>query len=196
VLFFRDVGFNVWDTMIYEKMCPFPANVRYNQNFEFMFILSKGKVKTFNPLKEPKTEKEIKKILSGGTSYKSKSYRNKDGTLTKSGSDDRILNRLEKSSKNTEKTMGNIWKINAGYNVGTKDTIAFKHPATFPDELAERHIFSWSNQDDVILDPFMGSGTTAKMAFINKRNFIGIDISEEYIKDIAKPRLKQYGWSE
>ena len=63
-LYFQSIGFNVWGTMIYQKeFCPFPANVRYNQQFEFMFVFSKGKVKTFNPIKESKSKKEVEKIL-------------------------------------------------------------------------------------------------------------------------------------
>ena len=47
------------------------------------------------------------------------------------------------------------------------------HPAVFPDKLAEDHILSWSNQGDLVYDPFLGSGTTAKMAIANKRHWIG-----------------------
>ena len=76
----------------------------------------------------------------------------------------------------------------------TKDNIAFKHPAIFPEKLAEDHIKSWSNEGDVILDPMCGSGTVPKMAYLNNRNFIGIDMSKEYINDICIPRLKAYEW--
>jgi DNA modification methylase len=188
-LYFQSIGFNVWDTMIYQKeFCPFPANVRYNQQFEFMFIFSKGKAKTFNPLKESKSQKEVEKILKGQINVASKSYRSKTGETNRADSDDRMLKRLQKSVTCTEKTMGNVWKINAGYMVGSKDKIAFEHPATFPEELAEKHILSWSNETDLVFDPFMGSGTTAKMAKLNNRNYIGFEISQEYC-DIAEQRL-------
>ena len=190
-LYFQSIGFNVWDTMIYQKeFCPFPANVRYNQQFEFMFVFSKGKVKTFNPIKESKSKKEVEKILKGQINVASKSYRSKTGETNRADSDDRMLKRLQKSVTCTEKTMGNVWKINAGYMVGSKDKIAFEHPATFPEELAEKHIISWSNEGDLIFDPFMGSGTTAKMARLNNRNYIGFEISPEYC-DIAEKRLEQ-----
>ena len=68
------------------------------------------------------------------------------------------------------------------------DKEAYKHPAIFPEKLAEDHILSWSNPGDIILDPFVGSGTTAKMAVLNDRQYIGIDIVEEYC-DIANERL-------
>jgi len=85
--------------------------------------------------------------------------------------------------------MDNIWPLNTGYMKGSKDKLAFKHPATFPDLLAKRHIISWSNEGDTVLDPMMGSGTTGKMAKILNRHFIGIEISREYF-DIAKQRIE------
>lgn len=188
-LYFQSIGFNVWDTMIYQKeFCPFPANVRYNQQFEFMFILSKGKVKTFNPLKESKSEKEVKKILKGRINVASKSYRGKTGETNRADTDDKMLKRIQKSATCTEKIRSNVWKINAGYMVGSKDKIAFEHPATFPEQLANDHIISWSNENNIVYDPFLGSGTTAKMALLNNRYFVGSEISEEYC-EIAKNRI-------
>ena len=66
-----------------------------------------------------------------------------------------------------------------------------KHPAVFPEQLAEDCILSWSKENDLILDPFMGSGTTAKMAMINHRNFIGFELNEEYYKKMSK-RIGNY----
>lgn len=85
----------------------------------------------------------------------------------------------------------NIWKYNVGGGFAAKDKIAYKHPAIFPEKLAEDHILSWSNKDDVVLDIFCGSGTTLKMSLLNNRKYIGFDISEEYCK-LAKERLKNY----
>ena len=85
--------------------------------------------------------------------------------------------------------MDNIWVVNTGYMRSTKDKIAYKHPAIFPEELAERHILSWSNEGDIVLDCFLGSGTTVKMAIKNKRNFIGFELSDEYC-NIANERIK------
>ena len=63
-----------------------------------------------------------------------------------------------------------------------------KHPAIFPESLANDHIISWSNEGDLVYDPFMGSGTTAKMAVLNNRNYIGSEISKEYC-EIAEKRI-------
>ena len=73
----------------------------------------------------------------------------------------------------------------------TKDKFAFQHPAMFPEQLAHDHIISWSNEGDIVFDPMCGSGTTCKMAKQLGRNFIGIDISEEYC-EIARKRIAKY----
>lgn len=188
-IYFQDiVGFNTWDTMIYVRQSPFPANVRYNQNFEFMFVFSKGKPKTFNPLKEPKTEKEIEKIKNKTINVSAKSYRNKDGSITKAASDERILKRLENSKNNLEKTRSNVWYIPAGYRISAKQVIAHKHPAIFPEQLVNDHILSWSDEKNLVYDCFAGSGTTGIVAKRLNRNFILSEISSEYC-DIIKERF-------
>jgi len=77
----------------------------------------------------------------------------------------------------------NIWKYTTSFN-------GVKHPAPFPELLAQDHILTWSVEGDLVYDPFMGSGTTAKMAKLNNRNFIGSEISQEYV-DIANARLQK-----
>ena len=73
------------------------------------------------------------------------------------------------------------------YAVGGK---SIGHPAVFPEKLAKDHIITWSNENDIVYDPFMGSGTTAKMATQTGRNWIGSEISEEYCK-IAEKRINE-----
>lgn len=169
---FMECGFKLHDTMIYEKngMSGLPCKKRYHQKFEYMFILVKGNLKTFNPL----IDRQNKWSSSWGTTH----VREKDG---------KISNRKKYEIKEYGMRF-NIWKYNTGAKFSTKDMIAYQHPAIFPEKLAEDHILSWSNVDDVVFDPFMGSGTTAKMAIKTKRNFIGCDISKEYV-DIANKRL-------
>ncbi len=178
-LYAKDIGFNLHDTMIYEKAgFSNPSNNRYHQVFEYMFIFSKGRPKTFNPLKDRK------KKWNG--SWGNASNRQKNGILIKK----------EKTTCNEYGMRFNIWRYANGKGFGQKDEISYRHPATFPEQLAQDHILSWSNEGDVVLDPMCGSGTTCKMAWLNNRKFIGIDISEEYINDICKPRLKMYEWDE
>jgi site-specific DNA-methyltransferase (adenine-specific) len=76
--------------------------------------------------------------------------------------------------------IGNVWVIGTGHGKSTKDKCAFEHPAIFPEELVRRHIATWSNPGDVVLDYFGGSGTTAKMARKNGRRWLTNDISIEY----------------
>ena len=172
-LFFKEIGFNVHDTMIYQKNSyPFPPYNRYYQQFEYMFVLSKGKPKTANLLRQKtKWRKDTNQVST---------CRNADGSTSamkyEKGKEDRILD--------------NVWLINTGYMRTTKDKFAYKHPAMFPEELCEKHILSWSNEGDIIFDCFMGSGTTGKMAVLNNRRFIGIELDEDYF-NIAKKRIEE-----
>jgi site-specific DNA-methyltransferase (adenine-specific) len=173
-LFFQEIGFNIHDTMIYAKTgVSYPSIGRYTQVFEFMFVFSKGKPKTFNPICD------IPKLWPRG-SWGKTSRRRKDGTLdTKS---------IREGDGSGFKMMSNIWTIKNGRGFGTKDDIAYQHPATFPEEIPRRHILTWSNPCDLIFDPVCGSGTTLKMALLNGRKFIGVDISQKYCS-IAIKRL-------
>ncbi len=178
-LYFKEIGFNIHDTMIYYKTgFNFPSNNRYHQLFEYMFVFSKGKPKTFNPICD-----EIK--LWGGSWGKTR-VRNKDGTLREAVIGNEGM--AGKRGNHGFKMRGNIWKITNSKGFGQKDKIAYKHPATFPEKLAEDHIRTWSNEGDIVLDPMCGSGTTCKMAKMTGRNYIGIDISKEYC-EIARKRL-------
>ena len=166
-LFFKECGFNLHDTMIYEKSgFSNPSTNRCHQVFEYMFVLSKGNPKTFNKIFDRKN-----KYSAGGGA----SYRKKDGEIVKTG-------RAKK--RNQQGQRYNIWRYATGG--GHMNTDGYKHPAQFPEQLANDHIISWSNEGDLVYDPFMGSGTTAKMAILNKRNWIGSEISDEYCKIIER----------
>jgi len=171
-LFFKEIGFNLHDTMIYETEKPPLTHKRYEQKFEYMFIFSKGKPKTFNPILIPKKYMD-NRLVKAFTRNKTNEHS------------------LGFSSDKTEVIKGNIWKFGSGLNKDTKERIKFQHPAVFPDKLAEDHILSWSNEGDIVLDPMAGSGTTLKMAKKNNRNYIGIEISQEYI-DIINKRLQDH----
>ena len=178
-LYFKEIGFNLHDTMIWLKPNPTPTDpkcLRYYNAFEYMFIFSKGKPKTCNYIKE--------KSKNAGKEFGSAPMKRADG----SNRDDRT-EKLKGVKIKDYKIKSNVWEYAIGSGV-SKDKIAFKHPAIFPEKLAQDHIISWSNPNDIILDPFMGSGTTAKMALLNNRKFIGFEISEEYCK-IAEERISQ-----
>ena len=174
-LYFKEIGFKLYDVIIYAKNnITFPHKNRYHKAFEYMFILSKGKPKTVNLIEDRKNK-------YGGThTWGNMTQREPDGTLTNKG---------QKYIKECG-VRYNIWNYTVGKGNVTKDKIAYKHPAIFPERLAHDHIVSWSNEGDTILDCFAGSGTTLKMAKQLNRNYIGIDISEEYLEIIRK-RLAQ-----
>lgn len=164
-LYFKEVGFNLHDTMIWIKDGggAVGSNKCYTQNFEYMFIFSKGKIKSTNLIYD-------KPNASFG----------KD----KSGVGRRLANgehKVEKRKPSAEfSRRNNYWYIAPQKG---------QHPAIFPEQLANDHIISWSNEGDIVFDPFMGSGTTGKMAILNNRNFIGIEKVEEYF-NIAKERME------
>lgn len=163
---FQELGFCIYDTMIYAKNNPAPLNhKRYEQSFEYMFVFSKGNIKTFNPIKEEC--KFVGKNRSGN--------RRQDKNAKLQG-----IHTKGKVKK--EKIKGNIWSYSVG-NKLTNDKIAYEHEAIFPEQLVKDHIVSWSNEGDLVLDIFMGSGTVAKVAIENRRNFIGFEVSKEKCKN-------------
>jgi len=174
-LYFKRTGFKMYDTMIYKKKgVSKPAQHRYFQVWEYMFVLCKGRPQVLNLLRDKKNK---------WAGYPAKfRLRDKDGVVRNKGNPDAKIKEYG--------IRENVWEYNTGYMNSTTDQIAFKHPAIFPDALAKDHILSWSNPGDLVLDPFCGSGTTCKQAKLLGRHYIGIDVSEEYIK-IAKERLKQ-----
>lgn len=167
-LYFMDIGFNLNDTMIWEKTNSMPQvkQPRYNQAFEYMFVFSKGLPKTFNPIKIP--------CKCAGKIY--------DSTCKNIGGENGRTHKV--FNINNEKVDNNVWKIAVAQN-------KTEHPAVFPIEIPLRHIKSWSNEGDIVLDPFMGSGTTALAALQLNRHFIGIEMNEEYFNLINK-RIKDY----
>ena len=155
-LYFKELGFKLHDTMIYEKNSPaYPANRkgnRYTQIFEFMFVFSKG---------------EIPKQLISDKPNKWAGHKDFSGKL--------------KNPVPEFSPRNNIWKYTTSFN-------GYKHPAPFPEQLAKDHILSWSKPEQIVYDPFMGSGTTAKAAKDLGRKFIGSEISNTYTQ-IALDRL-------
>lgn len=164
-LAFIEAGFNLNDTMIWKKLNPLPAvkQPRYNQTFEYMFVFSKGTPKTFNPIMIP--------CKCAGKIY--------DSTCKNIGGEN---GRTHKTFNiNKEKVKDNIWDIAVARN-------ETEHPAVFPEKLAYDHILTWSNEGDLVLDPFVGSGTTGIASIKLNRNFIGIDKVKEYV-ELSRERI-------
>ena len=170
-LYFMEIGFNLHDTMIYQKDIPTwnETSRRYRQTFEYMFVLSKGRCGTFNAIRDVKIQNMMPRVVTS----------NRTGN--------KHYERYTPKSEYTAR--GNIWRYIAGLQ-SSSDDVAFDHPAIFPELLVRDHITTWSNEGDVVLDPFMGSGTTAKVARALNRHYIGFEISAEYCEIIRK-RLEQ-----
>ena len=161
-LFFKECGFNLHDTMIWIKDGggAVGSNKCYTQNFEYMFVFSKGKPINYNLICD-------KPNGSFGVDKSGVGRRKVTGE-----------HKIEQRKPAQEFSRRNNW-----WYIPTERG---EHPAVFPEQLANDHIISWSNEGDLVYDPFMGSGTTAKMAILNKRNWVGSEISEEYCKIIER----------
>lgn len=154
-LYFKEIGFNLHDTMIWYKPNAMPQvdKSRFTQSFEYMFVFSKGKPLNANPIKKP--------------------TKNAGKFLTRGDGNEQNINKKGGNVVSNERIAFNVYSLNVGdTNNG--------HPAVFPEQLAADHIISWSNEGDLVYDPFGGSGTTAKMAHILNRNWIMSEISSEY----------------
>lgn len=171
VLKFKEKGFLLYDTMIFLKNNPPPkTHRRYEQCFEYMFILSKGEPKTINLM--ARKCKKADEIRKGNTYIQDRTDtfkdQHKEGIVSKT------------SAKY------NVWSYSVGNAEMYRNIVKRNHPAKFPLSLARDHILSWSNKGDVILDPFMGSGTTAIVAILTERSYIGFEKNEEYCNRCTK----------
>ena len=159
-LFAKEAGFLLHDTMIWQKSDYTPLNHnRYEQCFEYMFVFSKGRPKTFNPIK-------VLCVSAGSTYNHARRGKQKEETQA-------MRRRPELRAVKHTKIKANLW-------LGKKSQYNSIHPATFPLWLVKDHILSWSNEGELILDPFMGSGTTAIACLETKRKFIGMEVNPDY----------------
>lgn len=166
-LYFMECGFKLHDTMIYLKKNPMPSGgKRYHQAWEYIFCFSKGTPKTFNP---------IMVECKYGNLNANQKYRGKDGEKN-----------YKVTKRNSHSKVRNIFEYVIGGGHTTQDKIAFDHPAIMPEKLAEDQIKTWTNENEIVIDPFAGSGTTAKMCLLNQRKFLGCEISQEYCEIFIK----------
>ena len=172
-LLFKEQGFNLFDTMIYQK-APRGAvgnNKTYWQTFDYMFVFSKGNPKTINLIKD-RENKESR----GGDKGTKRLFNGELKNINRPG--------YGKFGRRT-----NIWNYLVGKGHSATDEFAYKHPAIFPEQLVKDHIISWSKKGDLVYDPFLGSGTTAKVAILLDRKWIGSEISSKYCT-LIKKRVK------
>lgn len=165
-IFFREeCGFRIHDTMIYEKSnFAFPSSVRYHQTFEYVFILSNGKPRCFNPIKDKPNRHAGQMVFGRNT------HRQRDGSFIEGRQ--RVYNNLG--------MRGNVWRGNTAGQENPGDSNSFQHPALMPEWLAHDLILSWSNVGDTILDPFAGSGTTGQVALELGRKAVVIELNTKH----------------
>lgn len=173
-LHFQQIGMRLHDTMVYEKSSfRFPDSTRYYQTWEYMFVLSKGQPAKYSPI-------EDRVVKSAGTKV--------HGTSIDKNGNRESVNHVQRVMKE-KGVRHNVWRYAVGGGI-IGDAICHNHPAPFPEDLARDHIISWSNEGDIVLDPFGGSGTTAKMARELGRRYISIEVNPEYC-EIQRKRLSQ-----
>lgn len=173
-LAFRECGWRLHDTMIYERLSPFPDANRYHPSFEYMFVFALGRPRTFWPIIDRKNRNAGKAI--NGTE------RQQDGSLRPHGR----TNRVKEFGRRT-----NVWECHAGYRKTAPDKLVHEHPAAFPLRLAVDHVRTWSHPDETVLDCFGGSGQTAIAAEMQGRRWIHIDVTREYV-ELAQRRLDHF----
>ena len=173
-LYFKQLGMNLYDVMIWHKTkCPYTHPHRYTNAFEYMFVISKGKPKTANIIKD-------KRNIHSGANKSHFLERGKDGKIIKRGDNYKV---------NEYGARHNIWRYSgASANEDKRD-----HPAVMNPQIARDHIISWSNPGDLVLDPFMGSGTTMEEAFKLGRQYVGFEINIRYINIIKEVQEKMQG---
>ncbi len=173
-LHFNQIGFWMWDVLIVvSKSYQLPMKGRYVSQFHYCFVLTKGRPNTVNLLRDRPNK-------CAGMMKHSWHRRNPDGSM-RCGYLPRPIAPFGRRS--------NIWEYATGFHGTTKDKEAYKHPALMPEALARDLIVSFSNPYDVVLDPFAGVGTTPKMAMLNGRRWLGLEIDPKWVA-IARKRIK------
>jgi DNA modification methylase len=167
-----NAGWRMFETCIYSRHGRPGAwwNQRFRVDHEYIFLFLKGD----RPKHFDKSHMKVKAKYAGTEWH---------GT-TRNTAGEMIVNKPHVLADT--KCRGSIWHYATSNTEGNR--IKMEHPATFPDELAVDIIKCFSQEGETVLDPFVGSGTTAVAAAQYGRRYVGIDISEEYVA-LAKQRL-------
>ena len=169
-----EAGFRLFECCIYRRHGNPGAwwNKRFRVDHEYILLFLKGaRPKTFH-----------KEHLLIASKHGGKTYSGTD-RLTSGG-----FKVIEPKKVNDKKCRGTVWNYATSNTEG--NNLKLKHPATFPDALASDLVCCFSNEGDTVCDPMCGSGTTAVMAKFHARNFIAMEIDENYC-ELARERLKE-----
>jgi len=171
-VFFQKVGFGIHNELtIVTLNSRLPQKVRYTPTSHTAFVFGKGRPRAVNLLRdEPNKQAGMFKPT---WSRRTREGNRETGDYGKNVAPFRLRS--------------DVWFYLVGNNVTTTD--GTKHPALMPEKMAEDLIVSWSIPGDLVFDPFVGGGTTCKMALMNHRHYLGMDIHEPYVQ-IARDRLE------
>lgn len=169
-----NIGFKLFENVIYHKNGTEGAwwKYRFRVDHEYIPLFLKGKKPAYfnkEPLKIPSKH--------GGKTMTGSGNRKTNGELTET----------VRREINPMKCRGTVWDY---MMAGDKNPLKRKHPAVFPDQIPIDIITCFCPEQGIVLDPFMGSGSTAVAAAKLGRHFVGFDICEEYV-DLAYQRLKK-----
>jgi DNA modification methylase len=160
----RADGWYLRQDIIWHKPNPMPESVRdrCTKAHEYIFLLSKSEKYFF----DSEAIKEPAKVSSEGIRFGGKKYGDNDDPkyVTRSGN---VSKEYDKANKRS------VWQVVTRPYKGA-------HFATFPPALIEPCILAGSRPNDIVLDPFMGSGTTAQVAIEHGRQYIGCELNEKY----------------
>lgn len=168
-----NIGFRLFECCIYHKHGTEGAwwKQRFRVDHEYIPLFLKGKRPVYfnkEPLKVPSIHAD--KMMTGFGN------RRTDGTTTKS-----ITRKI-----NPTKCRGTVWDY---MMAGDKNMTKRQHPATFPDQIPYDVIQCFCREGGIVIDPYMGSGSTAVSAVKLNRNFIGFDVCQRYV-DVASQRIE------
>ena len=174
-------GWYIRSDIIWAKSNPMPESCtdRPTRSYEHLFLLSKSPDYYYDQIFEPlaqNSDMAYRRSLRVGRKYGVKRPYADNQPLTYGKSP---------TQTNGVKNRRDVWTIN-NKNSGCE------HIATFPPELIEPCIIAGCPEGGIVLDCFMGSGTVAKVALANRRNFTGIELNPKYIQDIANFRVKEF----
>lgn len=179
-LFFADdLGLWPHQTIIgAPKGVPLPQSRRYASNFDYVYVFSKGHPRIVNIIRDRRNSRF-------GDLKSNRLIRESNGSERLACGGEYAIAKWGFRS--------NLWSYSTGGNHTATDRISAKHPARMGEPLAEDLIISFSKPGDLVFDPFAGAGTSLKMALLNQRQWLGVEIFDEYVELIEK-RMRLAKW--
>jgi DNA modification methylase len=184
-------GWLLRNEVIWSKVNPQPSSAkdRFNVSHEKFFFFTKNEKYWFEQPRTIQKESSLRRIFSKNNMEKRKDVTNignKSGYSISSENQDKTYERLRK--KVVEEGYLPTTPMRTVWDIPTKSLRGYGHFAVFPEELVITPVTACCPPGGIVLDPFMGSGTTAIVAKVFGRHYIGTEIEQEYV-DISKRRI-------